>query len=148
MGVATIDAQRANDQQSVDRIRPSRVSVREVHHQVCTARSRHCPGRAHTAHHARRRHLPVSHYRAAGHFGGSPQRLAQNDTQRHHPLLTVLVITVAMGLFYLAVIRLLAPGSNDGVLLLSVFLITTGGAVVLNAITVDATDRPPRNGGS
>lgn len=74
--------------------------------------------------------------------------MAQNDTQRHHPLLTVLVITVAMGLFYLAVIRLLAPGSNDGVLLLSVFLITTGGAVVLNAITVDATDRPPRNGGS
>ena len=92
----------------------------------------------------------MSHYRAAGHFEAttdSPDTLPRNDTPPRRVVLTVLVITVAMGLVYLGVIGVLESGSNDRVPLLGAFLITTAGAVVLNAITLEATNRPVRNSG-
>ena len=140
--MATIDVRRQLDVQVTERL--AGLTVREVYQQVCLTRAKHCGrGRRRAAPHGRRRrHWPVSHYRAVGHSGlaaGSPDTFRQNDIQRRTVVLT---LTVALGLLYLGMILVLGLDVSNRLLLPGAFLIAGLGAVVLNAITVAATDGP------
>ena len=61
---------------------------------------------------------------------------------KRHSTLTVLTVTFAVGVLYLWVIRVVDPDITDTLFLFGIFLITVGGAVVLNAITVEAVNPP------
>jgi hypothetical protein len=143
--VATIDAEKGNDHRGAGNIRPGGVTVHEMHHQVCTARVRQCPpGRVHHS----RRHLPVSHYRARGHFqinGDSGDVLPRDSPWSRRSMLTVLASMAAVGLVYLALLQILLPPGSQR-LLLGVLLVAIAGAVVLNAMTVEAMDSPRGTG--
>jgi len=149
--MAIIDAHRQFDEQVSER--PAGVTVRDMHHQVCVTRAKHCGhGRRHAAGHVRRRrHRPMSHYRATGPVrvaSGSPNTLPHRVHRQRLAVLMVLTLTVGLGLLYLGVILALEPGVSDRLLLLGAFLIAVAGAVVLNAITLAVMDGPPEPGGS
>jgi hypothetical protein len=143
--MTTIDAEHGNDHRVAENTRPAGMTVHEVHHQVCTARVRQCPpGQVHHA----RRHLPVSQYRAAGHFqidGDSAGVREQNKPWSRKSMLIVVASMAAVGLVYLALLQVVLPAGSQR-LLLGVFLITIAGAIVLNAMTVEAMNSPGGTG--
>ena len=134
--MAIVDAHREVDQQTG-------ATVHEVHQLVCTARVRHCAHhRARAAHGRRRRpHVPLSRYRAAmvpRATPDAPGTRSQGTGRQRRAVLTVLACTTALAVLYLWALWVLEPDTNDGPALLGVYLIGIGGAVCLNAITIEA----------
>ncbi len=99
----------------------------------------------------RRRHVPVSQYRAiveARGAAGFSDPLPDNAVARRQSMLAVLASAAVLGVVVLVALRLLAPGVTGTLTLLCLFLVVVTAAVILNAITVDAVrgsgapDRP------
>ena len=144
----TIDSRGENNLRVAAPTMPVEVSVHDVHHRVCTARTRHgVHGPAHLRRNGRRRrHLPVSHYRAGDRSGAGPLNAVPSDAVgQRHLVLTVLTSAAVACLLYVWAIRVLEPDFSNRLVLLGGFLIAAAAALVLNAVCLDAANRTGRN---
>ena len=130
-------------------VAPEGLSVHQAHVAVRQAkgiRRRHTHRRGHSAQWAR--HLRASHDRAAADGTtaqpGNPLQEA-GLYLNHRTVPTILTIACAVGLLFLGAVSLFTSATSARVLLLGVTLIAVGGAVCLNATTINpVTAQQPR----
>jgi len=118
--------------------------VQHTHRAVCAARSsRFHHSRHPCVHHSRRtRRREVSRYRAAIRVEiptpASPSGSSRRASRRRE---RGLAITMVLALACLVLLQVFVPSADSRPVLLVVCLTAIVGAVVLNAITIDSTDR-------